>query len=185
MSRLTHVWARIRGARVRIGTCAAGGILAAIAVTSGTAYMTPAAFAADCPAGSSCATANVTVTQTISFAFTSATAFSLDTVGTISHNALTFNIITNDPGGYQVTLAGTDPSTSAGASFPASDLQYDTWQSGADTGFSALANSPAVFEHVTSPTGGTPYAQDWKAAVPGNQAPGTYASTLTFIATGA
>jgi hypothetical protein len=170
--------------RIRFGTCAAGGILAAIAVTSGTAYMVPAASAATCPAGSSCADATVTVNQTISFAFTSPTSFSLDTVGTVNHSALAFTVTTNDAHGYNLTLAGTDPATAGGSSFPAGDLQFDTWTGGADTGFASLANTAARFENVTGATGGTGYTQDWKAAVPGNQAPGSYDSTLTFVATG-
>jgi hypothetical protein len=175
----------IKGLRVRFGTCMAGGILAAIAVTSGSAYMVPAAEAATCPAGSSCADANVTVNQTISFAFTSATSFALDPAGVVNHSALAFTITTNDSHGYHVTLAAPDLTT-GNATIPATDLSYSTYTGGSQVGnTNQLSNTAADFLDDTHSTGGTGYTQDWAANVPGNTSPGVYQTTLTFVATGA
>jgi hypothetical protein len=163
----------------------AAGLLGAAAIA---AVSAAPAMAAGCPAGSSCADATVHINQVISFAFTSGTTFSLDPAGVVSHGALAFTVTTNDAAGYTVSLAGTDPATAAGASFPATSLSYSTFQGGGQVGSTnGLTNAAATFQTLTHPSSpnGDQYTQDWAASsVPGNTPPGDYASTLTFVATG-
>jgi hypothetical protein len=175
-----------KGMRIRFGTCAAGGILAAIAVTSGTAYMVPAASAATMDGNpSSTAQATVTVAQSISFAFNGPTSFTL-APGVTDNNAVSFTVSTNDSHGYSLSLAAPDL-TAGGATIPATDLSYTTFSGGSevDQGAATLTNAAGVFYSATLATGGTGFNQNWLATVPANQAPGAYQTTLTYVAVGA
>lgn len=159
-------------------------IVAAGVALGGLAVAGPAK-ADTCPAGSSCQSATVHVLVGITFAFTGGASFNLSPNVT-SPSAVRFNVQTNNPHGYSISLSGTDPTTVGGSNFPASQLSYDTLSGGADVGTPggtvSLSNTVARFFNSTQPTAGTDFAQDWTANVSANQAPGDYLSTLSYVA---
>jgi len=138
-----------------------------------------------CPAGSSCQSATVHVLVGITFAFTGGASFNLSPNVT-SPSAVRFNVQTNNPHGYHITLSGTDPTTVGGANFPASSLIYDTLSGGAEVGTGggpvSLSNTAAQFFTSPQPTASTDFSQDWTANVSANQSPGDYLSTLSYVA---
>lgn len=176
-------WAKVRDR----ATLATGLVIGAAGLAVTFALAAPA-MAAPCPAGSSCASATVTVNQGISFAFTSATSFNL-TPGVLAHSAVAFSVSTNDPAGYSVTIAAPDPATASGQSFPATDLAYETFDgNGADapgsSGQQTLTNTAALILSKTQPVQNDAFHQDWLATLPANVAPGAYSSQISYVATG-
>lgn len=160
----------------RLAVLAGAGALAA-------GLAAPAAFA-DSPSTS--AQASVTVAQSISFAFTSPASFTL-TPGQTQAGALAFTVSTNDHLGATITLAAPDLTLGGGAaSIPAGDLSYISKQGGSevDQGPQALTNAAAQVLSFAHATDGTGYTQDWTATVPASTPPGSYSTTLTFVATG-
>jgi hypothetical protein len=133
--------------------------------------------------------ATVTVNQSIAIAFVSGQSFAL-TPGQLAHDAVSFNIQTNDSHGYALVLSASgDPQTASGSNFPSADLAFTTSVAGqgqVGTANQQLTNSPAPVLSTSiapSPSGDT-YTQDWLASIPSNQAPGSYSTTLTYTVTG-
>jgi hypothetical protein len=159
--------------------------LASAAVLGALAAGAGPAFAATGAGPTSSAQATVTVTQSITFAFTSPASFNL-APGVTSHNAIAFNVQTNDNHGYTLSLSAPDPSTGT-LSFPAAALSYTTFLgAGNQVGQTdQLSNTAAVFQTTTNAPGpaGDGYTEDWTANLPSNQQPGNYSTTLTYIAT--
>lgn len=180
-----HLRNRVTWARVRDGMVLRGALALAAAVLGGLVLSTGVAKADPCPAGSSCQSAQITIPVGIVFSFTSSTTFTLQP-NIKSASAVRFNLQTNAPHGYHITLAGTDPTTAGGANFPATQLSYDTLQGGAEANTSGapnqLTNAAATFVNSTQPTASTDFTQDWTANVSPNQSPGNYLSTVSYVA---
>jgi hypothetical protein len=158
----------------------AGSVIAAAALAASTAP----AWADGGPV-----TATVAVPSTLTFAFTSATSFSV-APGATAPAAVAFTVTTNNPAGYAVSQSA--PDLVAGAnSLPAGELSFALHFTNHDgTGVNppaALTNLAATFanEHTPSMNAGDTYAQDWSAAALSGATPGgNYATTITYVAAG-
>jgi len=138
---------------------------------------------ADTPASSS-GTATITVNTNISFAFDTSPSFSL-VPGQNAPAAVKFTIATNAQHGFSLAMSAPDPST-GNASFPASDLSYQTNQVGGgelDQGRQTLSNTPVLTFNTTNPTGGFHVSQDWLATLAPTVAPGAYSTNILYVAT--
>ena len=134
--------------------------------------------------------ASVTVPSSLTFTFTSGTSFSL-APGVTSPAAVAWTVATNDPHGYSVVQSAPDLTGPSGT-LPAGDLSevlhFDVTGPGGSTGVNPsvlLTNAPASAGGYTTATAGDTYAEDWLATLPGNTVPGTYSTTISYLAVGA
>jgi hypothetical protein len=178
MSRTSRFTARF--AAVLGGTAMAGGLLAGVAL------------AAPPPGGGGNVPASVAVAETLMFAFTNGTGAGFSVApGATDTGAVSFMVGTNCPTGYTVSQAAPDLSNGAGSNLPAGSLSdvlsYTdaVHPGGSSSPAAALTTSPTLF---VAPTGaslaaGDTYSQAWTAAaVPQNQAPGDYSTTISYVA---
>lgn len=164
---------------------------ASLAVLGGVAVASPA-FAAG-PTGTANVTANATVNETLTFSITSTgdgngTSFTLPAgnpgdTKTLD-DAVAWQILTNDPGGWSVTIAGAGDL----GPIPLSDLQEKVEAGtlcGADPIMQPVTTTGTTDCHVTGSSLNPQTAKDDYQITYPNVAAGNYSTTLTYTAIGA
>ncbi len=145
---------------------------------------------ANCPVGGLDARCGTTVAVTaVSLVLTDLTsAFTLagsPNTTTSQDGAVTMTVVTNSPGGYNVTVKSTTPqltSPATGADIPINDLRV---RETGTTPYQPLSSSVPVITHtqtVPSAQNGDPLSNDYQAQIPFVPS-GRYSATLDYIAT--
>lgn len=145
------------------------------------------ASAGTAPTGGTVA-ATVSVTETISFAFTSAQSFTLDN-GITAPAAVAWTVATNDAAGFTQSESAPNLGDGNGHTLAAGQLTEVLHSSTADHGVStdgaaALTTTPATLRGDGIVTAGDTFSQDWSAAIPSTQASGNYSTTITYTVAG-
>jgi hypothetical protein len=159
-------------------------VVAAVGFSAGAANATPSTTSGGSTQANAQVESGITLTAlTSSFTLTGTPGATVSTTTPVS-----YNVETNDPGGYSVTVQSASstlfPAVANGDTIPISDLTVRESGSGS---YTPLSDSTFVIVHsqtVRSANLGDDLATDFQMRIPTVEA-GTYSATLNYLATSA